>query len=1081
MIHLDCPQCGHGMELDEGFLGGVCRCSECGTMVTVPKELGGEVKSFQLSKPKPTYTSSPRTTATDELTRALSGTSVLRSTSTIETAKNNKPMVIGGIAAVVLFILLVIGAILTSGGTEVAPERVDLTRSQQDHERIRQGLPTRDDLRFELQGAPETVIQKLYDDKLSLNQARVIWRQQQEGTPDPTPAPVTPAPAPPVVATAPTPAPVTPAPDPTPAVLAPAALTFDEITLPTEAGYAPNTFDADVVTFDLSKQLNVDVLYNGYGASADKTQDGIDNGGSSLVSMSIAGYYRGAEGQGIPNNGRFGRNADHPDLQLYLNDSDNNANAVRVTSAAPLVIDTPAKIYHHVHLLAVAGDGAAQVEVVLAYDSGPEQRITLTIDDWFSDTRPDQGGGSVTPPGDGAYLYQLINGMDRSKGATGFDNINDAAIFGYRLITDKTRRLTRMTIQRRDQNDSLLTVFGASGEIEVGGTMNLVLSPWQSIGPFAADNMDAAFDKEFGPEIDRAKGLVNIEYEGHQWTLQNWADDQSHEFNFERRDNYAVYLYRTVESPTPGRMDISVGSDDSISIWVNGERHWHHKIGRGVDDARDRLTVPVRQGINHLMMKISQGGGGAGFYFKLNRAIADAVPLVDLPPEPPIAADGLMGHWTFNQANVTPERIADLLGHRHGVPKGMTSFEGARRFETGRPDGGDALRFDGVDDYIELAEGLSDFSKGMSVTFWAKPEESRAWARFIDLGKGREDNNIVLARENNTNALILDIYHNKTKAGSLTAPDAIENGAWHHYAFTISEDGTATIYRDGKNIATGPIPLPLKAWRTSNLVGKSNWDSADAMYKGWMDDLRLYARALSAEEMMALIKTESVAAAPESAPKPEETDPNVLYREALRLQTELQKAEQRHRIQLRDKIPPPIEAIQGRFLRVTRKGKTGVLHIAEVQVFDLSDMNIAPTGSAKQSSTEQGGIAQRAIDGNTDGIWENNSMTHTKNEKEPWWELDLKRTTPILKIMIWNRSNADPERLDGATVELLDENRQVVWEKTTEKPRPSATFILPRPPANADEYMTEEKLKALREQVDAAKRRWIEAKRKAGS
>lgn len=35
-IELTCPTCEQQLELDEGFAGGVCRCSECGTLMTVP-------------------------------------------------------------------------------------------------------------------------------------------------------------------------------------------------------------------------------------------------------------------------------------------------------------------------------------------------------------------------------------------------------------------------------------------------------------------------------------------------------------------------------------------------------------------------------------------------------------------------------------------------------------------------------------------------------------------------------------------------------------------------------------------------------------------------------------------------------------------------------------------------------------------------------------------------------------------------------------------------------------------------------------------------------------------------------------
>jgi hypothetical protein len=41
-VHVHCTQCAADLEVDEGFRGGVCRCSSCGTLLAVPPEGGGE-------------------------------------------------------------------------------------------------------------------------------------------------------------------------------------------------------------------------------------------------------------------------------------------------------------------------------------------------------------------------------------------------------------------------------------------------------------------------------------------------------------------------------------------------------------------------------------------------------------------------------------------------------------------------------------------------------------------------------------------------------------------------------------------------------------------------------------------------------------------------------------------------------------------------------------------------------------------------------------------------------------------------------------------------------------------------------
>lgn len=45
-LELECPGCGELLELDGGFAGGVCRCSKCGTLMTVP-DRGGHAERIE--------------------------------------------------------------------------------------------------------------------------------------------------------------------------------------------------------------------------------------------------------------------------------------------------------------------------------------------------------------------------------------------------------------------------------------------------------------------------------------------------------------------------------------------------------------------------------------------------------------------------------------------------------------------------------------------------------------------------------------------------------------------------------------------------------------------------------------------------------------------------------------------------------------------------------------------------------------------------------------------------------------------------------------------------------------------------
>jgi len=143
-------------------------------------------------------------------------------------------------------------------------------------------------------------------------------------------------------------------------------------------------------------------------------------------------------------------------------------------------------------------------------------------------------------------------------------------------------------------------------------------------------------------------------------------------------------------------------------------------------------------------------------------------------------------------------------------------------------------------------------------------------------------------------------------------------------------------------------------------------------------------------------------------------------------------------------VPPEATALTGRFVRIEIPGKQKILSLAEVQAFHGSE-NIALKGEAKQSSTDFGGDAKLANDGNTSGQFaEAKSTTHTAISDDPWWELDLKSVQSLDRLVIWNRTDATVgDRLANFKVQVLNDKRETVWEKAIAvAPKPSLELPL---------------------------------------
>jgi len=134
--------------------------------------------------------------------------------------------------------------------------------------------------------------------------------------------------------------------------------------------------------------------------------------------------------------------------------------------------------------------------------------------------------------------------------------------------------------------------------------------------------------------------------------------------------------------------------------------------------------------------------------------------------------------------------------------------------------------------------------------------------------------------------------------------------------------------------------------------------------------------------------------------------------------------------------------LHGRYVRIELPGKQRTLTLAEVEVFS-DDRNVARQGKASQKNTAFGGVASRAIDGNTSPNYADGGQSHTQEgTQDPWWEVDLGAEFPIRSIVVWNRADGFlGNRLSNFTIKVLDKDRKVVFERVRQPaPERKAVF-----------------------------------------
>ncbi len=145
------------------------------------------------------------------------------------------------------------------------------------------------------------------------------------------------------------------------------------------------------------------------------------------------------------------------------------------------------------------------------------------------------------------------------------------------------------------------------------------LGQWHYIGPFDHTG-GRGFDAVYPPErqIDLAAEYDGKNGEKPRWKAGDFADAKVNNlklFKPENQTHAVVYLYRQIDCATATLLPISLGSDDGLAVWLNGEKLASQNVSRAAGPDQAKLTLKLKAGRNDLLLKICQGDGEWAFYF----------------------------------------------------------------------------------------------------------------------------------------------------------------------------------------------------------------------------------------------------------------------------------------------------------------------------------------------------------------------------------------------------------------------------------------------------------------------------------
>lgn len=216
---------------------------------------------------------------------------------------------------------------------------------------------------------------------------------------------------------------------------------------------------------------------------------------------------------------------------------------------------------------------------------------------------------------------------------------------------------------------------------------------------------------------------------------------------------------------------------------------------------------------------------------------------------------GLVGWWTFDGADLV-SNVADKSGN--GNTGNMVNMATSSAKVGGVL--GQALKFDGVDDYVNIGDPTSvDFGSGnFALATWfvtRNPTGSRQILIGKDVAGNRQFGLVYDANDDSNNKLQIFYYLNSTSAVTCnsTSNNLVADTKWHHLAGQ-RYGNTFQMYLDGVRINCDEAGTHGSMAASSAIlrIGAREYVGFNNNLSGSLDDVRIYNRALSASEIQKL-------------------------------------------------------------------------------------------------------------------------------------------------------------------------------------------------------------------------------------
>ncbi|MHC4739840.1 MAG: LamG-like jellyroll fold domain-containing protein [Planctomycetota bacterium] len=202
--------------------------------------------------------------------------------------------------------------------------------------------------------------------------------------------------------------------------------------------------------------------------------------------------------------------------------------------------------------------------------------------------------------------------------------------------------------------------------------------------------------------------------------------------------------------------------------------------------------------------------------------------------------DGLVSYWKLDGDAI------DSAGNNNGTIYGATPTTGQIN---------DALDFDGTNDYVEIADEPFDFGSDtdFSVCAWIKTTYTSDRRKIVDKKMAGHAPYTGFVFYTDSGVAIFNLKDNADSVYAVTT-SIVNDGNWHFIAGVADRDGDIQIYHNGFLEDSESLALVDNINNNVPLAIGRSMDYNGQYFDGSIDDVRIYDRALSAEEIEVIYK-----------------------------------------------------------------------------------------------------------------------------------------------------------------------------------------------------------------------------------